>query len=69
MRRASRATSKFAPSLCVLVAAVLVTHAAQSSSPTTSEESLPEFVEIPAGPFMMGAGIENDPQAFDNERW
>jgi formylglycine-generating enzyme required for sulfatase activity len=30
---------------------------------------LPEFVEIPAGPFVMGAGTDRDPQAFDNERW
>jgi formylglycine-generating enzyme required for sulfatase activity len=29
----------------------------------------PEFVEIPAGPFVMGADQSRDPQAFDNERW
>lgn len=68
MIRVSRATAKFAPALCVAIAAVLVTHAAQSSSPTASDEPLPEFVEVPAGPFVMGAA-ENDPQAFDNERW
>ena len=27
------------------------------------------FVEIPAGPFVMGADPSRDPQAFDNERW
>jgi formylglycine-generating enzyme required for sulfatase activity len=29
----------------------------------------PEFVEIGAGPSVMGANRNNDPQAFDNERW
>lgn len=29
---------------------------------------IPEFVEIPAGPFGMGSDPA-DPQAFDNERW
>ena len=27
------------------------------------------FVEIPAGPFTMGAGHPGTPEAFDNERW
>ena len=27
------------------------------------------FVEIPAGPFAMGADATTDPEAFDNERW
>ncbi|MEE2790293.1 MAG: SUMF1/EgtB/PvdO family nonheme iron enzyme, partial [Acidobacteriota bacterium] len=27
------------------------------------------FVEIPAGPFLMGSNPTNDPEAFDNERW
>ena len=27
------------------------------------------FVEIPAGPFSMGADPTTDPEAFDNERW
>jgi formylglycine-generating enzyme required for sulfatase activity len=30
---------------------------------------LPGFVEIPAGPFTMGADRARDPMAFDNERW
>jgi formylglycine-generating enzyme required for sulfatase activity len=29
----------------------------------------PHFVEIPAGPFTMGAGRGLVPDAFDNERW
>lgn len=30
---------------------------------------VPEFVEIPAGPFIMGAAAPHDDLAFDNERW
>lgn len=30
---------------------------------------VPEFVEIPAGPFTMGADPAADPRAFDNEKW
>jgi formylglycine-generating enzyme required for sulfatase activity len=30
---------------------------------------LPEFVEVAAGPFVMGADPARDPLAFDNERW
>jgi formylglycine-generating enzyme required for sulfatase activity len=30
---------------------------------------VPEFVEVAAGSFRMGAGTEQDPQAFENERW
>jgi formylglycine-generating enzyme required for sulfatase activity len=29
----------------------------------------PEFVEVPAGSFLMGTDKAKDPQAFDNERW
>ena len=32
-------------------------------------EPLPVFVQVPAGPFVMGADRARDPQAFDNERW
>jgi formylglycine-generating enzyme required for sulfatase activity len=31
--------------------------------------SVPEFVEVPGGPFTMGAGPARDQMAFDNERW
>jgi formylglycine-generating enzyme required for sulfatase activity len=31
--------------------------------------AFPEFVEIPAGPFVMGADPSRDSQAYDNERW
>ena len=29
----------------------------------------PDFVEIPAGPFTMGADPAVDPRAYDNEKW
>ncbi len=35
----------------------------------TPTVGFPEFVEVPGGPFTMGAGTANDPMAFDNERW
>ena len=31
--------------------------------------TIPEFVEIPGGPFPMGADPARDSQALDNERW
>lgn len=31
--------------------------------------TVPELVEVPEGPFTMGADSPHDPQAFDNERW
>lgn len=36
---------------------------------TTAPLALPEFIEIPAGPFTMGADPATDPRAFDNEKW
>lgn len=35
----------------------------------TRAAPVPEFVEVPAGPFIMGAGVERDADAFENERW
>jgi len=32
-------------------------------------DTLLGFVEVPAGPFIMGSGKSTDPLAFDNERW
>jgi formylglycine-generating enzyme required for sulfatase activity len=34
-----------------------------------SSGSFPEFVEVPGGPFVMGADPASDPAALDNERW
>lgn len=33
------------------------------------DEELLGFVEIPAGPFLMGSDPAMDPQSFENERW
>ena len=33
------------------------------------DDPLLGFVEIPAGPFLMGSDPAVDPQAYDNERW
>ena len=33
------------------------------------DDALLGFVEIPAGPFLMGGDSTTDPQAFENERW
>jgi formylglycine-generating enzyme required for sulfatase activity len=38
-------------------------------SARTQSDAPADFVEIPAGPFTMGADTVNDPDAFDNERW
>ena len=35
----------------------------------TAADDRDDFVEIPAGPFTMGADRSRDPLAFDNERW
>ena len=35
----------------------------------TANDARPEFVEVPAGPFIMGADPARDPMAFHNERW
>jgi formylglycine-generating enzyme required for sulfatase activity len=34
-----------------------------------TRELIPDFVEIPGGPFVMGTDPSRDPLAFDNERW
>ncbi len=33
------------------------------------DEALLGFVEVPAGPFLMGSRSDRDPLAFDNESW
>jgi formylglycine-generating enzyme required for sulfatase activity len=47
-------------SFCFLSVAILSASAADTP---------PGFVEIPGGPFTMGADRARDPLAFDNERW
>jgi formylglycine-generating enzyme required for sulfatase activity len=53
----------------LVVALALATGAGDSAQPTALVGPWPDFVEVPAGPFVMGAGADEDPLAFDNERW
>ena len=57
--------------LPALIAAALVSgwlvHAQLGAAPPG--DALPDFVEVPAGPFIMGTDPSRDPLAFDNERW
>ena len=46
--------------MALAVAALVSVHA---------QTQVPAFVEIPAGPFTMGADRSTDPMAFDNEKW
>lgn len=61
--------------LVALVAAALLSAAAVAGqAPEPPNPGLPDdewlgFVEIPAGPFVMGTDRGRDPLAFDNERW
>jgi formylglycine-generating enzyme required for sulfatase activity len=57
-----------------ILAAVVCTWPLVARTVSTIERSVdgasvPELVEIPGGPFMMGADTAHDPQAFENERW
>ena len=48
-------------------AILALTGLAQAPSPKPQVPS--GFIEVPAGPFTMGADKATDPLAFDNERW
>jgi formylglycine-generating enzyme required for sulfatase activity len=74
---APRQLFEIAAVMC-LAAAVVAADACSSSTvgdgsvtPDTglAADRVPDFVEIPAGPFTMGADPARDPQAFANERW
>ena len=52
--------------ICALLWLTAASVLPQASSP---KPQAPDFVEIPAGPFTMGADRARDPMAFDNERW
>ena len=60
MTRVRRATAS-------AVAALVVGVSAQALTPPSPHA--PSFIEIPAGPFTMGADRSTDPMAFDNEKW
>src|SRR5688572_33189329 len=51
-----------------LVFATLLGAGGLAQSPSADPRA-PGFVEIPAGPFTMGADRASDPLAFDNEKW
>ena len=42
---------------------------AQAQAPAPAAGAAPDFVDVPAGPFTMGASPGATPDAFDNERW
>lgn len=49
-----------------LLTAMLCPGLARAGQPAAPSSG---FIEIPAGPFVMGAGKPTSPDAFDNERW
>lgn len=55
--------------LMTLVAGALLAAPATEGRQTPPQPRVPDFVEIPAGPFTMGADPATDPRAFDNEKW
>lgn len=50
-------------------ALVLLPLVLRAQAPAPATVAAPEFVDIPAGPFTMGASPVTTPDAFDNERW
>ena len=61
--------SRQAAFLAAALAAALFAIPDGGTAAADGEAGLPEFVEIPAGPFLMGTDTTCDPDAFDNERW
>lgn len=61
--------SRQAAFLAAALAAALFAIPDGGTAAADGEAGLPEFVEIPAGPFLMGTDTTRDPDAFDNERW
>ena len=58
----------------VVAVAVLLSGRNKVSPPSNSsvlavDLEVPEFVEVPEGPFLMGSDKASDALAFDNERW
>jgi formylglycine-generating enzyme required for sulfatase activity len=53
----------------VLPAAAIALAASLLAQATAINDTVADFVEIPGGPFTMGADPARDPGAFDNERW
>ncbi|MBL8135846.1 MAG: SUMF1/EgtB/PvdO family nonheme iron enzyme [Acidobacteria bacterium] len=59
----------FVAGLGVALGARQTPPAAPAAPPAAAAPDLGGFVEIPGGPFTMGAGPATSPGAFDNERW
>jgi len=55
--------------VAVALALVALTGLRVAAGQGTPAGASPDFVEIPAGPFIMGADPGVDPRAFDNEKW
>lgn len=51
------------------VAAMCLAWSAAVTPAASTKEMVGDFVEVPGGPFSMGADRSRDPDAFDNERW
>jgi formylglycine-generating enzyme required for sulfatase activity len=59
----------FTALLAVGAVAVLTGRTQTPAAAAIAADPVPALVEVPAGPFTMGAGTDRDPEAFDNERW
>lgn len=68
-RRFNRGGSPRAVGLCLAVLFAAAIAATPTGGQTPPPADVPDFVEIPAGPFTMGADPAVDPRAFDNEKW
>jgi formylglycine-generating enzyme required for sulfatase activity len=55
--------------VAVVFAAASIAAGAFATTASAVVDAPVDFVEIPAGPFMMGADRSTDPAAFENERW
>ena len=53
----------------LLAALVLLPPILRAQTPAPAAVAAPDFVDIPAGPFTMGAAPATTPDAFENERW
>lgn len=66
---ATRSIRLSVAALVVGLALPLLVDRSGSAQPAVLPQPLPDFVEIPGGPFVMGADPQRDPDAFENERW
>jgi formylglycine-generating enzyme required for sulfatase activity len=69
MRKALGVTMMVRLCLCLVAAGTWLAPHSLSAVRTVRVDTASDFVEVPAGPFIMGADRTVDPDAFDNERW